>query len=150
MPEYWPSYIGQHVCNHIAEVKDEDGECEKERANGFLLYLEERFKKDDNKIKDLHKFSKEIHYVLNNLVDVFNTSLNKSINNPEPQLNLGEGYRITRGYLCRPTQLHYMETAEKLLADLLRQGIIEESGDTRTDWVLPAHFIEKPNRVPPS
>ena len=41
-----------------------------------------------------------------------------------------------------------METAEKLIADLIGQGISEESGDTRTEWVSPAHFVEKPKRVP--
>ena len=41
-----------------------------------------------------------------------------------------------------------METAEKLLSDLVKQGFIMESGNTRTEWCSPGHFVQKPNRVP--
>ena len=44
--------------------------------------------------------------------------------------------------------LHYMETADKLLADLIAQGVIEEAGDTRLEWCSPAHFVPKLHRVP--
>ena len=40
LPEYRRSYMGQHVCNHLAATKDEEVECEKERTRGVLLYLE--------------------------------------------------------------------------------------------------------------
>ena len=108
LPKYRRSYMGQHVCNHSAAAKDEEEECEKERARGVLLYLEERYEKEDNRIKDLHKFPEEIREVLNKFADVFDTSLKKCMNVPDAQLNLTEDYRPTRCYACRPTPLHYM------------------------------------------
>ena len=41
-----------------------------------------------------------------------------------------------------------METADRLLADLMAQGVVEEATDTNHEWCSPAHFVAKPNRVP--
>ena len=41
-----------------------------------------------------------------------------------------------------------METADKLIVDLMAQGVIEEAGDTRSEWGSPAHFVQKAGRVP--
>ena len=70
------------------------------------MYMEERYKKEDNKIKDLHKFPKEIREVLQNFADVLDTSLKKCMSIPDAQLNLTEDFRPTRCYTCRPTPLH--------------------------------------------
>ena len=35
-----------------------------------------------------------------------------------------------------------METADKLLADLMAQGVIEEATDTKSEWWSPAHFVK--------
>ena len=56
LPEFRRAYRGNHVCLHMPVVKDEDQECEKERASSVLLYLEDRYDKEDNRIKDLEKF----------------------------------------------------------------------------------------------
>ena len=150
IPEYRRTYMGNHVCLHMPVVKDEEKECEKERASGVLLYLEDRFDNNnmDNRIKNLEKFPVIIQDVLNRYSNVFDTSIKKTMNVPDAELNLVDGYRPTRCYTCRPTPLHYMETADKLLADLMTQGVIEEAGDTRSEWCSPAHFVPKPNRVP--
>ena len=70
------------------------------------------------------------------------------MNIPDAELNLIDGYRPTRCYSCRAMPLHYMGTADKLLADLISQGVIEEAGDTRLEWCSPAHFVPKLHRVP--
>ena len=80
--------------------------------------------------------------------NVFDTSIRQAMTVPDAELNLAEGYRPTRCYLCRPTSLYHMETADKLLADLMAQGVIKEAGDTKSKWCSPAHFAGKPNRVP--
>ena len=48
--------MGNHVCLHMPVVKDEDQECEKERASGVLLYLEDCYNKVDNCIKKWRSF----------------------------------------------------------------------------------------------
>ena len=128
--------------------KDEDEECEKERASGVLLYLEDRYEINNNKIKGLDNFPEEICSVLSKYKDVFDTSTKKTMSVPDAQLNLKDGYRPTRCYTCRFTPFHYMETTDKLIADLIAQGVLEESRDTRTEWCSPGHFVQKPSRVP--
>ena len=59
-----------------------------------------------------------------------------------------EGSRPYTCYSCRPTPAHYRETGQKLVQDLLDQRIIEKCGDRRSQWYAPAHFVEKPGRVP--
>ena len=58
IPEYRRSYMGNHVCLHMPVVKDEEEECQKERASGVLLYLEDRLDNNnmDNRVKNLEKF----------------------------------------------------------------------------------------------
>ena len=89
-----------------------------------------------------------IQDVLSKYSNVFDTTIKKTMNIPDAELNLVDGYRPTRCYTCRPTPLHFMETADKLLADLVAQGVIEEAGDTRSEWCSPAHFVPKLHRVP--
>ena len=127
-------------------VKDEEVECEKERASGVLLYLEDRLDKVDNHIKNLEKFAAVIQEVLSKYSNVFDTTIKKTMNIPDAELNLVNGYRPTRCYTCRPTPLHFMETADKLIADLIAQGVIEEAGGTRSEWCSPAHFVQKAGR----
>ena len=150
IPEYRRTYMGNHVCLHMPVEKDEEKECEKERASGVLLYLEDRYNNNnmDNRIKDLEKFPFVIQDVLNKYSNVFDTTIKKTMNIPDAELNLVDGYKPTRCYTCRPTPLHYMETADKLLADLMAQGVIEEAGNTRSEWCSPAHFVPKFIRVP--
>ena len=128
--------------------KDEEKECEKERASGVLLYLEDRYGQEDSRIKGLEDFPPGIRDVLTKYSKVFDTSIKKTMNVPDAQLNLVEGYKPTKCYTCRPTPLHYMETADRLLADLMAQRVIRESTDTRSEWCSPGHFVAKPNRVP--
>ena len=150
IPEYRRTYMGNHVFLHMPVEKDEEEECEKERASGILLYLEDRIDNNnmDNRIKNLEKFPVVIQDVLNRYSNVFDTTIKKTMKVPDAELNLVDGYRPTSCYTCRPTPLHYMETADKLLADLMAQGVIKEAGDTRSEWCIPAHFVIKPNRVP--
>ena len=72
-----------------------------------------------------------IQDVLSKYSIVFDTTMKKTMNIPDAELNLVDGYRPTRFYTCRPKPLHYMETAAKLITDLTAQGVIEEAGDTR-------------------
>ena len=78
----------------------------------------------------------------------FNTKLKKSMDVELAQLNLKECCVSSRCYTCRPSPLHYTETANKLVTDLLLHGVIWESGDMRSKWVSAVHFVSKPNRVP--
>ena len=48
----------------------------------------------------------------------------------------------------RATPVHYRETADKLVRDLLNQDIIGRSRDKRSIWCASAHVVETPNRVP--
>ena len=123
-PEFRRSYTGQHFCNNIAEGKDEERECDKERARGVVLYLEERYEEENNKFKDLGSFPKEIRDVFNDFTDVFDTKLRKSMDEEPAQFNLKEGSVPSRCYMCRPTTLHYTETANKLVTELLVQRVI--------------------------
>ena len=118
LPEFRRAYSGNHVCLHMPVVKDEEVECEKERASGILLYLEDSLKKVDNRIKNLEKFPAVIQDVLSKYSNVFDTTIKMTMNIPDAELILVDGYRPTRCYTCRPTPLHYMETADKLIADL--------------------------------
>ena len=147
-PDFRRAYEGNHVCLHIPAEKDEEKECEQKRASGILLYLEDRLDKEDNRNKGPEDFPPAIRSILSNYSNVFDTSIRKTMNIPDAQLNLVEGYRPTRCYTCRPTPLHYTETADRLLADLMAQGVVEEAGDTKSEWCSPAHFGAKPNRVP--
>ena len=67
------------------------------------MYLEERYVKEDNKIKNLHTFPKEIRKVLTSFANVFDTTLKKSMKVEPAQLKLKEGYIWTMRYTCRPT-----------------------------------------------
>ena len=67
---------------------------------------------------------------------------------PDAELNLLESNKPTKCYIYRPTLLHYMETADRLLLDLMAQGVIEEARDTKSEWCSPAHFVSRANRVP--
>ena len=89
-----------------------------------------------------------IQEVLSKYSNVFDTTIKKTMNIPDAELNLVDGYRPTRCHTCRPTPLHYKETADKLIEDLMAQGVIEEAGDTRSEWCSPAHFVQKVGRVP--
>ena len=69
--------------------------------------------------------------------------------NVEPvQLNMREDTQPYACFLCRPTPAHYRETGRKLVQDLLEQRIIERCGASRSEYCAPAHFVEKPGRVP--
>ena len=69
--------------------------------------------------------------------------------NVEPvQLNVKEGSKPYASFSCRPTPAHYREMGRKLVQDLLDQRIIERSGEGRSEYCAPAHFVEKPGRVP--
>ena len=148
LPEFGRAYSGNHVHLHMPVVKDDEVECERERASGVLLYLEDSLYIVDNRIKNLEKFPVVIQEVLSKYCNVFDTTINKTMNIPDAELNLVDGYKPTRCYTCRPTPLHYMEMADKLIADLMAQGVIEEAGDTRSEWCSPAHFVQKVGRVP--
>ena len=51
LPEYRRAYMGNHVCLHMPVQKDEERECDKERASRVLLYLEDRYEFEDTRIK---------------------------------------------------------------------------------------------------
>ena len=69
--------------------------------------------------------------------------------NVEPvQLNVREGSKPYACFSCRPTPVHYRETAAKLVQDLLDQRVIERCGSSRSEYCAPAHFVGKPGRVP--
>ena len=106
----------------------------RERARGVLLYFD--------------SFPKEVQVVLNKYIDVFDTKLCKSINVEPVKLNVQEGSKPYACYSCRPTHAHYRETGMKLVTDLLSQKIVARCGDIRSEWCNPAHFFEKPGRVP--
>ena len=88
LPEFRRAYEGNHVCLHILAKKHEDIECEKERASGVLLYLEDRFDKQDNRIKGLEGFPPAVQSVLSKYSNVFNTSIRKTMKFPDAELNL--------------------------------------------------------------
>ena len=83
LPEFRRAYEGNHVCLHIPAEKDEERECEKERASGVLLYLEDRFDKEDNRIKGLEGFPPAIRSVLSKYSNVFDTFIKKTMNVPD-------------------------------------------------------------------
>ena len=58
------------------------------------------------------------------------------------------GKQAVRVLLKQYTPAHYRETGQKLVQDLLDQHIIKKCGDSRSEWCAPAHFVEKPGRVP--
>ena len=64
---------------------------ERQRARGFLLYLEERYKQVDEKISGFDSFPEEIKVVVDKYIDVFDTKLRKSMNVEPVQLNVKEG-----------------------------------------------------------
>ena len=64
------------------------------------------------------------------------------------KLNVKEGSKPYACYLCRPRPAYYKETGMKLVKDLLDQKNIARCGDSRSEWWAPAHFVEKPGRVP--
>ena len=135
LPEFRRAYVGNHVCLHMPVQKDKEGECNKERASGVLLYLEDRYEDcyEDTRIKGLEDFPPVIRSVLLKYSGVFDTSIKNTMNVPDAQLNLVFGYKPTRCYTCRPTPLHYMETVDKLLAYPMAQWVIQESGVTRSE-----------------
>ena len=121
---------------------------ERQRARGVLLYLEERYKQVDEKITGFDSFPEEIKVILDKYIDVFDTKLRKSMNVEPVQLNVKEGSKPYACFSCRPTPAHYRETGEKLVQDLLDQRIIQRCGASRSEYCAPAHFVEKPGRVP--
>ena len=145
LPEFRKSYVGQHVCNNIAKGQDDEKECEKER--GVIIYLEERFEEEDNRIKN-RPSTNVIHYVLNDFTNGFNTKLNKGMNLEPSQMNVAKGTILSKCYTCRPTPLHYRKTTNNLVANLISQRVIAENGDRRSKRVISAQFVKKPNRVP--
>ena len=86
--------------------------------------------------------------VLDKYIDIFDTKLCKSMNVEPVQLNVREGSKPYVCYSCRPTPAHYRGTGRKLVQDLLDQHIIERCGNRKSKWCAPAHFVEKPGRVP--
>ena len=125
------------------EVKEK-----RERARGVLLYLEERYEQVGEKITNFDSFPEEIKVVLDKYIDEFDTKLSKSMNVEPVQLNVREESKPYACYTCRPTPAHYRETGRKLAQDLLDQRIIERCGASRSEYCAPAHFVEKPGRVP--
>ena len=121
---------------------------ERERARGVLLYLEERYEQVNEKIKDFDSFPEEIKAVLDKYINVFDRKLRKSMNVEPVQLNVREGSKPYACFSCRPTPAHYRETGRKLVQDLLDQRIIERCEASRSEYCAPAHFVEKPGRVP--
>ena len=85
LPEFRRAYMGNHVCLHMPAEKDEEKECEKEKASGVLLYLEDRYNKEDNRIKKLENFPPVIRSVLSKYSNVFDTSIKKTMNVPDAQ-----------------------------------------------------------------
>ena len=79
LPEFRRIYMGNHVYLHMPLVKDEEKDCEKERASGVLLYLEDRYDNlnMDNRIKDLEKFPSVIQDVLTKYSNVFDTTMKR-------------------------------------------------------------------------
>ena len=79
LPKFRITYMGNHVCLHMPFVKDEDKECEKERASSVLLYLEDRYDNlnMDNPIKDLEKFPSVMQDVLTKYSNVFDTTMKR-------------------------------------------------------------------------
>ena len=100
----------------------------------MLLYLKDGFDKQDNRIKGLEGFPPVVQSVLSKYSNVFNISIRKTMKVPDAELNLVVGYKPTKCYTCRPTPLHYMDTADRLLADLMAQGVIVEARDTKSEW----------------
>ena len=62
--------------------------------------------------------------VLDKYINVFGTKLRKIMNVVPLQLNVREGSKPYACFSRRPTQVHYRETARKLVQDLLDQQII--------------------------
>ena len=110
--------------------------------------MEERYKQVDEKISGFDSLPEEIKVILDKYIDVFDTKLRKSMNVEPVQLNVKEGSKPYACFSCRPTPVHYRETGEKLVKDLLDQRIIQRCGSSRSEYCAPAHFVEKPGRVP--
>ena len=125
------------------EVKEQ-----RDRARGVLLYLEERYEAVDEKITNFDSFPEEKKVVLDKYIDVIDTNLRKSMNLEPVQLKVREGSKPYLCFSCRPTPAHYRETAKKFVPDLLDQRVIQRYGASRSEYCTPAHFVEKPGRVP--
>ena len=119
---------------------------ERQRARGVLLYLEERYEQVDEKISGFDSFPEEIKVALDKYIDVFDTKLRNSMNVEPVLLNVKEGSKPYACFSCRPTPAHYREMGQKLVQDQLDQCIIiiERSGEGRSEYCAPAHFVEKP------
>ena len=125
--------------NEQLQVKEK-----RQRARGVLLYLKEPYEAVDEKITNFDSFPEEIQVVLEKYIKVFDTKLRKSINVEPVQLNVREGSKPYACFSCRPTPAHYRETASKLL----NQRVIQRCGASMSEYCAPAHFVNKPGRVP--
>ena len=92
----------------------------RERARGVLRNLEERYEAVDEKITNFASLPEEIKVVLDKYID---TKLRKSMNVEPVQLNMREASKPYACFSCRPTPVHYRETAAKLVQDLLDQRV---------------------------
>ena len=117
----------------------------REKGRGVLLYLEERYEQVDEKLTNFDLLPEEIKVVLDKFIDVFDTKLRKGMN---VELNMREGSKPYTCFSFRPTPTHYREAGRKLVQDLLDLRIIERCGASRSEYCSPAHFVEKPGRVP--
>ena len=78
----------------------------------------------------------------------FNSKLRKSINVELAVLNMVKESKPKACFRCCNSPVNYRPTADKLVDNLLYQNITGYSGDQSSKWCSPAHFVEKPNRVP--
>ena len=78
--------------------------------------------------------------------DVFSDKLEgRSLNGTPMHIDLRDDVPLVpkRVYTARQVPLHYQADAQQLVDQLLEGGIIEPVS-TPTDWISPAHFVEKP------
>ena len=130
------------------QEQQKDVRDERQWARGVLLYFEERYKQVDEKIPGFDSFPEEIQVVLDKYIDVFDTKQRKSMNVEPVHLNVKEGSKPYACFSCRPAPTHYRETGRKPVQGLLDLRIIQRSGEGRSEYCAPAHFVEKPGKVP--
>ena len=90
-----------------------------------------------------------IREVVKKYREVFSDSLEgrKRIAGPAHSFEVLPGATPYRCHGTKPTPLHWQKEANKLVEEALKAGIIERWDDP-SEWVSPAHFVEKPGPGP--
>ena len=64
---------------------------------------------------------------------------------PDMVIHVEEGAQPKKIYGARKVPLHWEQEAKDLIAQLVREGIIEPVTDDNCDWISPAFFVPKSN-----